>query len=225
MSEETTSKVEQAALALPDEARAITIRTDEEFSRAGEWLRTRCKAVLAEVNRAFDPIIRKAHDAHREALAQKQRIAAPIEQAERIVKGALAAYSREQERQRQEVQRAAEAAARKLAEEEALRTAQALQDAGRADEADAVLEQPLPVMPVVVQKPAPVAAGVSMRVAYRAEVTSLLALVQHVAAHPENLNLVQANGVALNQLARSMRSDLAIPGVRVVAEDVVAARA
>lgn len=216
--------VKQQALALPDEARAIVIRNDVDYQTAAGWLRDRCKAVLQRIGEVFDPIIARTHEAHKEAVAQKKAVAAPVEEAERIVKASIGTYLREQDQLRLEAQRAAEAAARKLAEDEALVRAQTLEAAGRSAEAEAVLERPLAVAPVTVAAP-PRAEGVSRRTNYRAQVVSLQLLVKHCAAHPEHANLLLPNGPALNQLAKSLKGDLAIPGVRVLAEDVVSARA
>lgn len=215
--------VKQQALALPDEARMIVIRGDADYQAAAGWLRERVKAVLAQADAVFDPIISSAHATWKKALAQKAVVVGPIEEAERIVKGAIAAYLREQGRLRLEAQKAAEASARKLAEDEALARASALEAAGRPVEAAAVLDRPLAVMPVSVAAP-PRAEGVSRRTNYRAQVIDLKALVRHVAAHPEHSNLLLPNGPALNQLAKSLKGDLAIPGVKVVAEDVIGAR-
>lgn len=216
--------VKQEALALPDQARALSIENDEQYQAAALFLRECCKAVLKRADEIFDPIIASAHATHKEAVAQKRAVTAPIEEAERIVKDRIAGYLREQDRKRLEAQRVAEEAARKLAEEEALLKAEALQNAGRTVEADAVLEQPLAPLPVIVSAPPPRAEGVARRTNYRAVVTDMKALVKHVAAHPEHSNLLLPNGPALNQLAKSLKGDLSIPGVRVMTDDVISAR-
>lgn len=223
--QESDVRVEDQALALVDEARSLVIADEPSYQNAALWLRERCKAVLAKVDAVFDPIIRKAHEAHKEAVAQKRIVAAPIEEAERVVKGAIGSYLREQERIRLELQRKADESARKLAEEEALMRAEALEAAGRNEEAEEVISRPLAPMPILASRSIPKAAGVTRRTNFRAEVTDLRALVRHVANHPEHLNLLQANGPSLNQLAKAMKGDLSIPGVRVVADDVVSARA
>jgi hypothetical protein len=221
---ETGTGVKQQALALPDEARSIVIRNDADYQLAAQWLRDRCKAVLQRIGEVFDPIIAKAHEAHKEAVARKREVAAPVEEAERIVKASIAVYLREREREQLEAQRLAEQAARRLAEEEALSRAAALESAGRVVEAEEVISRPLPPPPIAAAPP-PQASGVARRINYRAQVTDLRSLVRHVAQHPEHANLLLPNQPALNQLAKSLRGDLAIPGVRVVAEDVISARA
>ncbi len=223
-SEPATGAVKQQALALPDQARSLRIANDAQYQAAAKWLREVPKAVLKRADEVFDPIIASAHATHKEAVAQKRAVTAPALEAEQIVKGLIAGYLREQDRVRLEQQQRAEAEARRLAEEEALVRAQTLQDAGRTVEADAVIAQPLMPAPVVVSMPAPRAEGVGRRTNYRAEVVNLGLLVRHVAAHPEHSNLLMANQPALNQLAKSLKADLAIPGVRVVTDDVISAR-
>jgi hypothetical protein len=60
--------------------------------------------------------------------------------------------------------------------------------------------------------------GVSTATRYRAEVVDLLALVRYVAANPHMVNLLVANGPALNAQARSLREAMQLPGVKVVKE-------
>lgn len=217
-------QVEQKALALPDEARAIVIRSDADYQAAARFLRDRCKAVLREVDATFDPIIRAAHLAHKEAVAQKAKVAAPIQEAEQIVKSAIGSYVREQERRQLEERRAAEERARQLAEREALDRAVRLEAQGRTEAAEALLEQPIrpTLAPAAL---APKAAGISVPRVWRAEVVDFAALVAAVAADPTKLNLLQPNASALRALAVAFKDKLDLPGVRAVSEDSVRARA
>ena len=83
-----------------------------------------------------------------------------------------------------------------------------------------------PVVPQVVEAMLEIArvAGVSTALRYRGEVSDLHALVRHVVAHPEHVNLLAPNGPAINALARSLREACNIPGVKVVCERDVRVR-
>src|SRR5690348_1541007 len=59
------NEVTQQALTWPDRARALKVSTSESYIEAGELLKG-IKALRKEVDATFDPIIGKAHEAHKE---------------------------------------------------------------------------------------------------------------------------------------------------------------
>jgi hypothetical protein len=168
-----------------------------------------------EADKTFDPIISKAHAAHKEALSQKKRIVQPLDEAEVIIKKKLGAWTQEQQRIRfEEERRLREEAERQAAEEreKELEAAEAL--GATADEVQALAEAPLVRKPILVAAPLK-PTGISTREIWKAEVTDVVALIQYVAAHPEYADLLAPNMPAINALARSRRSMLRIPGVKV----------
>jgi len=64
-------RIEETALAVPDQAQMLVIVTDADLGVAGELL-TGIKRIRKEINGTFDPIIKKAHEAHKEAVSQKK---------------------------------------------------------------------------------------------------------------------------------------------------------
>lgn len=215
--------VRERALTWPEQARRAVVRDGETYSAAAELLKG-IKALRQEIADTFDPHIRRMHDAHKALLKEKAEAETPLTEAERIIKDALVAFDREQERQRLETQRRLEAEARAQAEADALAKAAAMEREGQAygdgalvDDAAALLEDvltaPAPAVPLV-QKATPVVAGIAHRSTWSAEVVDLLALVRYVAANPQYLGLVLPNQPALNQQARSLKGAMRIPGVR-----------
>src|SRR5690606_19711824 len=93
--------VETKALSVPDQAKLIQITDDESFQKAGVLLLS-IKDIRKEIDRTFDPIVKKAHEAHKEAVAQKKRVEAPLVEAEGIIKPRILKYQQEQERKRRE---------------------------------------------------------------------------------------------------------------------------
>jgi hypothetical protein len=176
----------------------------------------------SEAAKIFDPIISKAHAAHKEALTQKKNVCAPLDKAEQIIKAKLSAYTQEQQRIRlAEERRLREEAEREAAleREREIEAAEAL--GASADEVQTLVEAPLVRRPVVLA-PAPKQTGFTARETWKAEVTDLSALIKYVSSRPELSNLVMANMPAINALARSMRGAFAIPGVRVYNESNIA---
>lgn len=168
-----------------------------------------------------------------------------LEQAEKIIKGKMLAYTTEQQRIADEERRRAEAAikaeqerlAREAAEREAAAKAEAdkLLAEGNADKAAEVqaaaaieaanLTATAQVMTAPVVAPAVAkVSGIATRGVWKAECTDKAAMIAFVAANPQFQNLLDVNTTALNQLAKAMRETLQVPGVRVYEEKQLASR-
>jgi hypothetical protein len=206
----TPELVSSVALTMPERARRMTIRDNVDYSRAAEFLKS-VKALRAEVDGAFDPIISKAHEAHREALAQKKIAEMPLIEAERVMKGAIAGYLNDMERARRAEEDARrikhEAEIRAQAEEENLKRAQELADAGDMEGAAEAVDAEIvvPEIPVHVESSVVKVAGISARKSYYAEVVDLMRLVCAVAEGRAPLQCLQANMAFLNAQARAFK--------------------
>lgn len=181
------------------------------------------KELKAEADKTFDPIVAAAFATHKEAVAQKKRICEPLNQAETVLKAAMATYAQEQERiRRDEERRLREEAERQAAEEREREIEHAEANGATSEEIAVMVEAPLQRKPVVVA-PVQRVSGITMRETWKAEITDLAALVKYVSTRPELSNLLAPNLPAINALARSLRSALNIPGVRVYNEASIAA--
>ena len=54
------------------------------------------KDLRAKIAETFDPIISKAHAAHKEAVGQKKKHDDPLEQAQRIIKGKMIVWAKKE---------------------------------------------------------------------------------------------------------------------------------
>ena len=217
-----TQAVSEQALTWLDKARAVAVTDAATYEKAADLV-IGIKALRAQVNEAFDPIIADAHRVHKTACDKKRQADAPLVDAEWILKRAMADYDTAQEHWREAEERRLQAIARQSEEtrrvEEAAaleREAQATGDVTLQAEALALLDQPVFVPAVSVARTTPKVNGIAHRENWSARITSLLALVTFVAAHPEHVNLLVPNQPALNALARSMRTHLKIDGVQAV---------
>lgn len=145
-----------------------------------------------------------------------------LAQAETIIKGKLLTYQQEENRKAAEERARAEAAAeierKRLAAE-----AQAAKESGDETTA-AVLEATSQVVTApVMTAPRTKVSGISTRTTWSAEVTSLIDLVKHVAANPDQIGLIEANMKALNGMAKALKENLHIPGVKSVSTQAIAA--
>lgn len=215
------AEIETKALSLESEARQLVITTETEYRDADRFGKA-AKALLAEIDAAFDPIIEAAHASHKTALAQKKKQSAPVEEVKRIIADKMGTWYRAEQARVAEERRKAEAEARRIAEEEALRVAEELAAAGMHEAADVAMEAP--VVERVVVAEAPKIEGVSYRETWSAEVVNLAELVKAAAERPELMAFLKADEVKLNGAARTYKNTYRIPGVRFIAETVQARR-
>lgn len=178
--------------------------------------------------------------------------AALLDQAESIVKSKMLTYVNEQRRIEAEARAAAEAqaaaerkhlddkaAAAQAASRAAAEAAQAAKATGdeqaaaladaearrtQAEAATLATTSQMIVAPVAAVAAAPAAKGISTSVTIEFEVTDLLQLVQHVAQHPELINLLAADTVKLRAYTKAVGVSCTLPGVRVFPKQTMSAR-
>lgn len=222
------------AIRIPDirAADVDTIRTSR--ARAVE-LRNVADDFLKEVEKSLGPIVKAAHEAHRKAVAERDRLKAPAEtlkadagalgwscdqelrrrqdEADRQARQDQERIEREAEAQRQFI----EAAARKVAEDQRIAAAVELEAQGDTVAAGRLLEAPVEVarveVPPVFVPPAPVIAtkveGASFGTAYDFEVVSP-ASVKGEYLIPD----LRAIGTIVRRMGK--RAEAIVGGIRVV---------
>lgn len=219
----TPELLEQETTVLPATAQSLSITDAPSFERAGSFLRT-VKALRAEVESVFGPIVSSAHATWKHSIAQRKRVEDPMIEAESIVKRSIAAYHAEQERVMREEQRRREEEARRQEEERRLAEAIEIEALGDAEEAERVLSEPSfapPPPPLMPQR----VAGISTREAWSARVVNLRELVRAVSDGKAPIEALKADMTTLNQMARALKGSLSIPGVEPTCETSVSARA
>lgn len=209
---------------LPDRAQQIAITDSETFARAGVVLRD-MKAVRKEIAETFGPIIQSAHATWKEAIAQRKRVEAPLEDAERHVKAKVSAYLQAEEQSRRVETARLAAQAKAEDDERRLEEAGALEAAGEPEAAERVLDKPtFQPPPPPVSRPAPKAAGISSRELWRADVVDLTALVRSVAAGDAPISLLTVDPKVLGGLVRSLKGELKLPGIKVTCDHTISTR-
>lgn len=210
------------SLSLPDGAAYLAVLALKDAYDVCAGLRRGVRALADEVANTFDPIVSKANAAHKEACAQRARVAAPLQQAAEILARALARWEDAEVHARRHEEALRQAAAVAAEEEQRLAEALELEAAGDGDGAAVVLETPAPLPAVALEKPT--APATSSRITYSAVVTDKLALIKHVAQHPELARLLEPSMPNLNAQARSLGAALALPGVRAQATRTIVQR-
>lgn len=218
-------QLETETALLLTQAKEFRVTTPEQYQAAGNEL-MRIKGVRKKVDELFDPIVKRAHEAHKAALAAKKQLTDPLDQAEKAIKQALLVYNQEQQRKAKEE----EERLRKLAEEQAaiereklLKQAVKAEQNGNVDKADELLEQAenvIPLTPIVTPQIQKIE-GIATRKIWKAVVEN----PQLVPAYFNGVELRTINQSALNKLAQMTSGNVQVPGVRFVQEETLAARA
>lgn len=155
---------------------------------------------------------RKLVDAEKARLRAEQETheAEQRKQREAAMEAAKAAQAATDEAERARLQRAADDAA------------QAALDAETAAQASKQMESF--VNAPIIAPDIPKAAGTSKREIWSAEVTDLMVLVKAVAEGAAPISVLDANMKVLNGLAKSLRAELNIPGVKAVSKESMSVR-
>ena len=134
------NSLETQVLTLPEQANLIKIVDEDSFKKSGDFLVT-IKKFRKEIDESYDPIIKKAHESHKEAVAQKKKIEAPLVQAESIIKKALSEYYAQIEKKRKEEEERLRLEAKKIQEEMILKQAMEAEKKGQNEQCDKILNE------------------------------------------------------------------------------------
>ena len=214
---EQTNEIQEVttlALSLPEQAKQIVvIANTEDYTRAGQILLT-IKEIRKKIENTFKPIKQKMDAAKKEVLDQEKLADKPLAEAEAWIKPLISSYNAEQER----IRKAEEDRLRKIAEDEEkerrLNEAVAAEQSGNKEEAEAIIEAPIQVPPVVVQKTVPKVHGVSFTKLWKFRITNA-ALIPNEYKIPDETKI---GGVV-----RATKGTVQIPGVEIYSEDSVSA--
>lgn len=214
--------VEKEAMSLIAQAKAVQIVDANTYKTAMEYL-PKIKAARNVVKTVFGSVADQAHDTWKAALAVFQKFDKPLEEVEKRIKKDGGDWQYQEQQKAEAERRKLEEEARKEEERKQKEIAAQLKKSGQKELAKAVLAQPIVVAPVEVKEP-PKVEGVSFRENWSAQVVDIKALIKYVAGNPSMINLVLPNMPALNSMARGMKANMAIPGVKAVVERGVASR-
>lgn len=214
--------VEEETRALLVSAEQLEITTQPQYVASAGLLK-RIKTKAQELDELRRSMTRPLDEAKSRIMALFRPATDQLAQAEAALKGAMLTFTREEERKRLIL----EAELREKAAKEAERLmarAQRARDKGQDDKAVA-LEDMADMVPVpIIASQAPLVSGVAARQTWRAEVTDLQALAKAVGEGQVPMTLLLPNMTVLNSLARSLKKELSIPGVKAVTGEILVAR-
>ena len=145
----------------------------------------------------------------------------PLKSAKGILSNKGGEWVAHKRRLQREAEAKAAAESRKIQEESRQREALALEEAGQKEQAQAVIEQPIPAPPPYIAPPAaPKIKGSSVRETWTATGFDLYATICAIAKDPHRYpaTLVKYDQAGLNLHARSQKGEMKTPGLRVNCE-------
>ncbi|KJS85012.1 MAG: hypothetical protein JM58_09615 [Peptococcaceae bacterium BICA1-8] len=217
--------LEQEASLILAEAQQYNIVNQEQFNAVGEELR-RIKGVRKQVDDLFDTIIKKAHEAHKEAIGSKKKLTDPLDLAEKSFKKSMLAYQQEQERiARVEQERLRIAAEEKARKEREKLEAKAMREIekGNEEKAETLMEQAEELVPfiTVVAPQFEKVSGISTKKTWKARVTN----PEQVPAYINGMEIRTINQSQLDKMAKMSSGTIKVPGVEFYQESTLAVSA
>jgi hypothetical protein len=191
----------------------LLITNDEEFQAGGRLLHS-IKDFEREIDDSFDPVIKSAHKAHKDALAAKAKHLSPLTQAKSNIRLEMGRYHAEiEERKRQERARLEEIA-RKEAEEIRLAQAVEMEQNGHVDEANDMLDEEL-IVPVPQVDPGPKVEGMSFRDSWDFEIVDS-GLIPRCYLVPDEKSI--------RAVVQALKEKTDIPGIKVFKKTITVVR-
>lgn len=202
-------------------AKAITVSDQSSLEAAATYLREN-KAEQKRLDDQRRGMVDPLNGVVKQINALFKPVTEVLEQAERIVKGAVSDYQVAEQRRIAQENAAREEAARK--ERERLeRQALKAQEQGKTEKAEALHVQAATTVAVTAEAPAKVS-GLGMRMAWVAEVTDIRELCRQVADGHIPPTVIDFKQAELNRLAASFQNTRDFPGLRITQKPVVSSR-
>ena len=134
--------IESKALAIPEQAKLITVTDNESMERANTF-KLDIKAMIKEIDEWFKPLADKAFQSHRAITGKWNETKAPLKAADDHVTNQVKFYLAEVRRKQEAEEARLREIARKEEEERRLAEAEALEKEGRPEEAEEILSEPI----------------------------------------------------------------------------------
>ena len=204
MNDLIVSELKSEASTVQERARAVVINDTATYQEAGQFL-LNIKALRKKISEFCDPVISLAYKTHREAVAKKNEMEAPLLEAEKLLEPKRKQYIRAEEEKRRTEELRIQAEERKKAEDARLAEAISLAAQGRKAESERVIEMPIVTIPVVLPTEIPKIKGLSKPITYWKFKIVDPKLIPREYMCPDE--------VKIGQLVRALKNATNIPGI------------
>lgn len=209
-----TREIDSKAISAIEEAKEMPVATRPQYEAAGAFLLV-LKDIEKEIGETFDPVIKAAFDAHRAAIAARDKHRTPIVEAEKIVKLKMGDFQKVEEKRIKEEEIRLREAAKKADEADRLVTAQHLIEEGRAEEALILLEGKVETPPIILpETSAPKIKGIITRDVWKFRITDPNKI-------PCEYHTIDETKI--RQVVKATEGKIQIPGVEIYVEKEIAA--
>jgi hypothetical protein len=215
--QEQVSNIETRALTVCQQAKAVRIETDEAMLEATAFLNEVINALIREGDELFDPMIASAYKTHQLAISTKRKAVGGLAEAKLLIRNELARYAQvlddraRAERLRME-REAQEAEARRVERELEAVEAGASWPEDKAEEVQAILEAP---RPLVLPPQAPAMTVPGARDVYKCVVFNERLFYASIGDGRTPTSLAKPDQAALDRRASADKDGFKIPGCRV----------
>lgn len=203
-----TTELEQKALSIPEQVNAITITSPETYQKMADIFLV-IRGLRKEISESFDPLIKKAHEAHKAIIAEKARHDEPLNKGEKEAKRLMQAYDAEQARIAREEEARLREIARKAEEERQFQEALRAEQEGDKELAEEIIQEEVYVPPVTVQRAVPKVSGVVFRTYWKWEIVNAKLI-------PREYLIPDA--VRIGKIVSDMKDKTNIPGIKAYSE-------
>lgn len=183
------------------------VTNQEEMQVMTGWMQAAgelSKAIKAE----FESSVKAANNAHKTLTGFRGKYTGPLDAGVTMAKGKIGTYAQEQDRKRRAEETERQRLAQEQADKEALEKAEAFEAGGRPDLAEAALEEAeTAVAPVVMQTPAKLEGGPTMRDNWKGEVFNVASLALAVAEGRAPPEFLQVNQSFVNIFAKTHKQE------------------
>lgn len=202
----------ELAMTLMDQAKAVVIKDHAGYEAAGAIL-VAVKDGIKQVKKYWEDPIKKQQAALDVLKDRKNLMLDPLIQAELRIKVLVSDYRIKADKERAEAERVARQALEEKARAEQKALAKEMEAFGNAEVAAKTATAPVIVPPVILQG-APKVSGIQFRDMWRAEVLDPMSV-------PREYLMVDEK--KLDAIAKALKADARVPGVRFYSEKIVVA--
>ena len=153
------------------QAQNPVVQHDGDVSKAAAIIKG-IKGLIDKVKESYDPVIERAHAAHKEAIAQRDKYLKPLMETKKKYEVAITQYGLEKEAEQRRIEREANERLAKVAEEERLALLARAEKSGDDWEKVVLVEKAQAIVPITVetQKKVVEEKGVVIRKTWKARV-------------------------------------------------------
>jgi hypothetical protein len=205
------NELETKTLTMQEKGEKLIVNDFKSCEIAAEFIKT-LKPLRAEIENTFNPIISKAHAAHKEACEQKNKFLKPIDALEKSIRDKIGAYNAEEDKKRRaEEKRILEELELKAKLEREAAALKAIEE-DKPEEAEVIMEKPIiQPAPVEYKQPKPVFQNSVSIDCWKFEIIDAASVPREYCFPDEKM---------IGAIVKANKGKITIPGVRVYNEPI-----